>query len=900
MQGGTYAALLAASAALALTAGASAQETAVESSDFGGFRNVLPAGQGETVNASEFAAFQAGGEPPRTFVDQLPLYDDLIQAAPKLTSADLDRYFKPAMFGIGGEPAAALESTPRPGVQIYRDAHAVPKVFGATREDTMFGAGYVSAQDRLFLMDVLRHTARARLSELAGPANLEMDAAQLLVADYDEGELQGMLDSSIAAAGTEGAAMEKDLLAYVDGVNSYIAEARMDPEKMPVEYAAVGRQVQDWKPTDTVAVASLIGAQFGKGGGAEAKVSLAYQAIRKRFGGRAGRGVYGDFRDFDNREAPVTAQRRFRYYDPGRRDPRATAMIDPGSYEEVDPIVSGTPPEAASGAARPFLQRREASNVLLVGRRESRSGRPIAVLGPQVGYYSPQILMEIELHGPDGLHARGAAFPGISLYVLLGRGQDFAWSATTANTDIVDEFAEKLCEPDGSKPGLDSAHYLYRGECVPFKVSERSFQTAKPLTDLVPPPDPTPPQDVVLRVQRSVHGPIQARAMVKGRPVAIAEARSTYFHELESALAFKRLNFNEVTGARSFQRTMRDINFAFNWFYADDRDIAWTNSGWYPKRARGTHPDFPAWGTGRWDWQGFDGATHTSKRIPATRLPRSLNPAQGYLVNWNNKQAPGWRAADDYWNYGSVQRVTRLSDRIRAGIRGSRKLDLAGLTRAMELGATTDLRGWEIYPWLRRVTGRGKTPETREAIALLDRWTRAGSHRRDVDDDNVVEHGPAIAVMDDWWPLIARRTFEPVLGKPAFEAVREVHGFGSPPPDDGSAFGSGWWSEVHTDLRSLVGARVRDPLSRPYCGRGRRGRCRALLLGALADAVTSAKKRYGVAKLADLEMQAVCDDGDLCDEISFTTAGAVGVPDIAWQDRPTFQQIVEIQGHRPR
>jgi hypothetical protein len=44
----------------------------------------------------------------------------------------------------------------------------------------------------------------------------------------------------------------------------------------------------------------------------------------------------------------------------------------------------------------------------------------------------------------------------------------------------------------------------------------------------------------------------------------------------------------------------------------------------------------------------------------------------------------------------------------------------------------------------------------------------------------------------------------------------------------------------------------------------------------------------------------VCDDDDLCDEIAFTTAGGVGVPDIPWQDRPTFQQIVEIRGHRPR
>ena len=138
------------------------------------------------------------------------------------------------------------------------------------------------------------------------------------------------------------------------------------------------------------------------------------------------------------------------------------------------------------------------------------------------------------------------------------------------------------------------------------------------------------------------------------------------------------------------------------------------------------------------------------------------------------------------------------------------------------------------------------------------------------------------------------------LCEDAYEAVRDVSGFGSPPPDDGSAFGSGWWSEVHTDLRSLVGARVGDPLSRPYCGRGRRAACRRVLLSALTGAIANAKERYGVEALTDIEMQAVCDDDALCDEIVFTTAGAVGMPDMHWQDRPTFQQIVEVQGHRPR
>ena len=172
---------------------------------------------------------------------------------------------------------------------------------------------------------------------------------------------------------------------------------------------------------------------------------------------------------------------------------------------------------------------------------------------------------------------------------------------------------------------------------------------------------------MIPRMEPTVRIPSAAPSHVRVPPELEGLRRLAYnlrwvrpYVERFSSGPFKRLNFNEIDDARSFQRTMRDINFAFNWFYADDRDIAWTLSGWYPRRAKGTHPDFPAWGTGRWDWQGFNSSDYSSKRISARKLPRSRNPGQGYLVNWNNKQAPGWRSADDYWNYGSIQRVTHL------------------------------------------------------------------------------------------------------------------------------------------------------------------------------------------------------------------------------------------------
>ena len=903
-------------AALALAATPAYAQDLPSGTDFGGFRNVLPAGEGETVNAQELAAFQANGTRPRSFTSQLPLYTDLLYAEPTLQPADLDRFFKDARFGV---PADEIESTdePRPGVTILRDrTYEVPHVYGATRADTMFGAGYASAQDRLFLMDVLRHTGRANLTELIGPgennATVKMDAAQLKIADYSEEELQRMIDVAAGSAGAEGAQVKQDLLDYVDGINAYIREARQDISKMPGEYAALGKSPEDWKPTDTVAVASLIGGIFGRGGGGEAKNGLALREAQERFGvGREARRIFNDFRSADDPEAPVTTTRRFPFDDPGRRNGRAIAVPDLHSLEDRNPIVSGAQASASSrsSAAPDWLSRlqqlgivfpKEQSNALLVAGRKSESGRPVAVMGPQVSYYSPQILMELDLHGP-GIDARGAAFPGISLYVLLGRGQDFAWSATTATTDVSDEFAEKLCEPDGSQPTIRSEHYLYKGRCIPFVVRDHVLRHTPGPLDIAD--GNTETQEFTLRVERSVHGPIQSRATVDGVPVAYAEARSTYFHELESALAFKRLNGNEVSDARSFQRTMRFVNFAFNWFYVDDRDIAYFQSGWYPRRARGVDPSLPAWGTGEWDWQRFDPDTYDKRVMRSSQLPQDINPRRGYLVSWNNKQAPGWRSADDQWSYGSMQRVQRLEKGILAGLRGGGRISLTELVQIMENGATIDPRGQELYPWIRKVIGRQSDPDVKALLGILDEWQRTGSHRRDLDRDGFYDQSAATALMDAWWGPLVQRIFEPVLGAPLVDSIRAINAFDSPPNGDqnGSSYATGWYGYVDKDLRSLLGKRVRDPLSRRYCGRGSLRRCRDLLVGALEDAAREVRQRYGVTDLSQVRVPVTCETGShACDQIEFTTAGAVNIDPIPWQDRPTFQQIVEVGGHRPR
>ena len=58
---------------------------------------------------------------------------------------------------------------------IGRDSLSVPHITAGEWEDAVFLQGYATAQDRLWQMDVLRRLAAGELSEVLGPAALELD-----------------------------------------------------------------------------------------------------------------------------------------------------------------------------------------------------------------------------------------------------------------------------------------------------------------------------------------------------------------------------------------------------------------------------------------------------------------------------------------------------------------------------------------------------------------------------------------------------------------------------------------------------------------------------------------------------------------------------------------------------
>jgi acyl-homoserine lactone acylase PvdQ len=900
-------AALAASMCLAVAGGASAAVAPYGANDAGGFRNVLPPGENGLDNAAELGLFQASDARPRHFADQQPLYENLLYASPGLTAPLIPRFFKDATFGV---KAGDVESTisPRPGLTIVRDkGYGVPHIYGNTRDDVMFGTGYAGAQDRLFLMDVLRHTGRAQLAAFAGgsASNRKMDHDQWGIAPYTEADLQSQIDGAERLYGARGLRLKQDLASYVAGINAYINQTRTDATKLPGEYAAFGKLPEPWKGTDVIATASLIGGIFGKGGGDEVQNAQVEQAMEKRFGRRRGRKAWRDFRAKNDPEAPVTVKKRFRYERRSAFAKRGLAMPDPGSVRKT-PVTSAVASSSARAGGRfsnlgaqlhRAFKSAHASNWELVSKRESATGHPIGVLGPQVGYFLPEILMEEDLHGP-GIDARGATFPGVNLYVQLGHGRDYAWSATTATSDNVDTFAEVLCR--------DDFHYLWHGRCLAMQKLQRRNSWSPSAGDT------TAAGSEILTAYRTVHGIVYARGTVKGKKVAFTSARTTYFHEADSALGFVDLNDpNAVHDPSSFQRAAGKINFAFNWSYIDADHIAYYLSGWYPSKAKRVSPDFPVLGTGRYDWRGFNPTDHTMNVLPFRAHPNAIDPP--YLVSWNNKQAPKFSAADDIFAYGSVHRSQLIEGFVKHFLRGNRKIRIAELVQSMEEPATQDLRAVRVLPVILRVIGQPPDKASRDALGLLRDWGARGGHRRDLNRDGHYDDNAAVTLMDAWWPKLVEAEFKPVLGDAAFAAVRRREPLSDPiggepePP----AFFDGWWGYVRKDLRSVLHprkkrkhrrrrARRRDPVrgrySRVYCGGGSRSRCQAALRQSLLAAMkVPAARLYGNNEDCRSKPEAACFDMN-----RFTVASGVTVPDFPFQNRPTFQQVVQVARHAAR
>lgn len=765
--------------------------------------------------------------------DQALLYDKLTPL-PYVTPKKLEEDFVSEKFGVQGA-VLRTEETGYPGLKIERDSHDIPHIFGETRAAVMFGSGWVAAEDRGLLLHLGLGPAYAAALDVPGisPFGLLLENRSF-TPSKEAATYVGEQEKVFAEQGAKGQRTKQDLETWAEGINAY--EATLGAKRLlpPVTLR------------DAIAGFAFIGSIFGNGGGGEVANSNLLAGLEAKLGPVEGLKVYRDLRQTNDPEAPTTTSKPFPYDQVPTGPTPGSLLVDHGSQSAA----------AVNAATIARASRKKASNFLLAGSALSQDGHPLAVMGPQLGYFYPEIVMQADLHGP-GIDAQGVIAP-ISPYVFIGRGRDFAWSLTSAGNQNTMQFLEKLCNPDHSPPTRASDHYVYKGECVAMKTVDAGTIGASK----------TEPEHEVF-FKETVHGPVSGTVTVAGAPYAIARDRSTRGREPAGELAFSELDSNEVTSPQTFLEAANHLETTFNMAYLDSTNIAYISTGRLPVLAAGTDPSLPTLGTGEYDWKGF---------LSLEQHPHEVGPASNVFLSWNNKPAPEWGAASDQYGYGPVQRVQMFTG-------FAPHLNEAKLATIMNKAATQDLRGIKIWPVIKEVLAGGPAPSklAEEAAAIVSTWVEKGATRQGVNRPK----DPGAAVMDAAWAPIAKAVLGPVLGEETLNEFAGMNGIDNPPSSRGSSFDGGWYGYVYKDLRSELGQAVGQPYSRQYCGAGNLVACRASLWAAVQGAAEGLAKSQGSTP-SKWRAEAV--------RITFPPDPFANFT-MRWTNRSTFQQIIEFTSH---
>lgn len=527
-------------------------------------------------------------------------------------------------------------------VQVYRADFGVPVIHADTGYAIWYGAGYVTAQDRLFLMDAALRQGAGKFAELTGTGDVPEDV-QRKTLRYSQAEYQQFYDNLSPLA--------KDALdGYVAGANAWIDRVN-DPldtaAETPMEMVALQYTPSHINPLDVLALGVFMTRFVAANGGDEMANVRLLQELTSRHGAETARNMFQDLLWVDDKKATVTVTdaefTNISTPEPLRDAVLAAAMdyaetlplelefgAGTGHFPEPPPAQAKLPEDfewpfppqmlrAALDAydSREHVNRISASYQVTANNTATDGDSTLILSAPQLGYSYPTLFYELEVVGA-GYASRGVGVPGLPV-VGIGYGSRVAWALTTGESKTIDSFIVELTGEetylhDGEEKQMDC-----RDEVVMYRGSANGV-----------PAGPVGANTQDIRVCRTVHGPVVARS--DDGNYARAVQYGMWMREIDTidgVLGWARAqNFNE------FYEAMSKVTWNENTMYADaDGNIAYFHPGLHPWR----HPAFdqrlPAKGDGTQD--------HCDTLVFAN-TPHSINPQRGYMHNWNNKPAAGW------------------------------------------------------------------------------------------------------------------------------------------------------------------------------------------------------------------------------------------------------------------
>jgi hypothetical protein len=783
-------------------------------------RNILPSGQ--------------YGLPGPGADSQAQLYNSLTPLFDNVQPNDLFTDFKSEKLGVDTDGPTTQEAVPFPGVTLLRDRFNIPHVYATTRDASIETAGWIAAEDRGLLLQLARNDARVAVIDAPGLSAVGLISQGATFKPSAQTEAATSQETNaLVGAGREGQAVLRDIDLFVVGINTYLK--------------ASGSTNAPWTRNDVYAVNALKGQFLGQGGGDEANRSAFLNGLEHQLGRNRGFAAFNDLRQFKNPRSVTTVNGSFPYGHIPTRHP-GSVVIDNGSFQAT--------PSAKALSAKYSTKSINASNELMVSGRRSTTGHPVLVGGPQISYFMPGFVYEIDMHAPHN-NWRGATsvpFPG---YLLIGRTQRFSTTLTSASADIIDQYAETLC-------GGSTTMYMYKGRCRPMEHFDAGTI------------NPGAPSEKHVDFMTTVHGPVVGYATVHGRQVAISSKRSSRGRDVLDQLFFRRLSNGAVKSPKTFYKAASLTPQTFNSFYIDRRHIAEYTSGRLPIRPPNTDPGLLTKGTGKFEWRGF---------LKAMQHPHGQDNKQGYMTNWNNDVARGFGAADSEWGRnGSVGRVNLLTFNLKRLARKG-KWSPATVTSAMNAAATQDVRAVIMVPLLNRLLrGTGApSPMAKQMLDLLVSWRQNGGNRLDLNNDGLIDN-PGAAIMDAAYNGIVNNEMAGRLGGLTSQ-LNTLYSRFDPPP--GGQY-SGWYMYFDRDIRSLLSKkRLPDRFQLSYCGGGRLAVCRNAIWAAIQAAGEQLTSQTGTSNPAAWRASATAE------QIHFSPLPLLTM---AYTNRPSgIQQVISFK-----
>lgn len=542
-------------------------------------------------------------------------------------------------------------------LRIETDARGVPTIRAGSRDDALFGLGFAHARDRLWQMELQRRIGSGRLAEALGKSLLPTDRFLRTV---------GFRRAAESALKALSPGMRGALAAYRSGVNAFLAEGR----GLPIEFRLLRIPATPFDDVDCLVWSKMMAWDLSGNAAAEIR--------RVRLESAVGPAQASELLAPAPEEPTILRDGEW----------RMPALPLPAPAGSGRSEATTGPFEFPSDALAAFGFGGESigSNSWVVAGSRTRSGRPILANDPHLGLRTPSIWYLARLEAP-GFFVEGATLPGLP-GVVIGRNARIAWGLTNLEPDVQDLFVET---PDPAH----SDRYMNRGRSLAF---ERRVETIRVRGA----------SDSRLEVRSTVHGPVVTEVLANAGGLGGAVSlRWTGLDDGDrTAEAF--LAIDSAPDWPAFLEAVSRLHCpGQNFVYADvDGHIGYTASGAVPIRPRSDGLR-PVSGSGGDEWSGF---------IPFQDLPRSLDPARGYVVTANERVVSPrypWPLAADWVEPYRARRIEDLIlaapplsveevrsiqlDRVSYQAKDLLPLLLTTAPRDASSGAALDrLRGWDF------------------------------------------------------------------------------------------------------------------------------------------------------------------------------------------------------------